>query len=262
MINFIENKRKVEENRRKVEENKKIQTYKKLNLKYYYNSVVPLNLYTCWHTKDLPPLMKQNYELMKNSNPKITFHLYNEDECREFIKTHFKEDVLDAYDRLIPCAYKADLWRYCVLFINGGIYMDIKYKCINNFKFISLTEKEHFVRDRPENYVYNALISSKPNNPILLNCIKQIVENVKNKYYGDNALQPTGPGLLGIYLKKEIHNMDLYFMPVKINNKELDTIWYNNINILECYTGYRYEQKLYQKKNRYNILWDNKNIYK
>ena len=27
-----------------------------------YNSIIPLNVYTCWHTKDLPPLMKQNFE--------------------------------------------------------------------------------------------------------------------------------------------------------------------------------------------------------
>ena len=41
-------------------------SYMRLNipfsLKSTYNSIIPLNLYTCWHTKDLPPLMKRNYE--------------------------------------------------------------------------------------------------------------------------------------------------------------------------------------------------------
>ena len=31
----------------------------------------------------------------------------------------------EAYDALIPGAFKADLFRYCVLFIYGGVYADI-----------------------------------------------------------------------------------------------------------------------------------------
>jgi len=233
-------------------------------LKPNYKSVIPLHLYTCWHNKDLPPLMKQNYDFMKNSNPKITFHLYDEDECRDFIKTHFKKDVLDAYDRLIPCAYKADLWRYCVLFINGGIYMDIKYSCVNGFKLIALTEKEHFVKDRPENCIYNALISVLPKNIKLFSCIRQIVENVKNKYYGHDALHPTGPRLLGKYFsEEETKNIPLYFQTIEINNIINEYyIVFNDRIVLRQYKGYRDEQLKTQKNLYYSKLWDNKNIYK
>ena len=45
--------------------------------------------------------------------------------CREFIKVNFNPLVLKAYDTLIPTAYKADLFRLCVLYINGGIYGDL-----------------------------------------------------------------------------------------------------------------------------------------
>ena len=186
---------------------KQMKFYNEINvtfdIKNIYNSVIPLNFYTCWHTKDLPPLMKENYEQLILQNPEFNFNLYDEDECRQFIEKNFNSDVLNAYDGLIPCAYKADLWRYCVLYINGGIYMDIKYKCVNYFKLIALTEKEYFVRDRPINMTYNALIVVKPQNSIMLQCINQIVKNVKQKYYGKGALFPTGPGLLGQYFSKE-----------------------------------------------------------
>ena len=40
---------------------KKLKLYKQLNVNFNikdnYNSIIPLNFYTCWHTKDLPPLM-------------------------------------------------------------------------------------------------------------------------------------------------------------------------------------------------------------
>ena len=31
-------------------------------------------------------------------------------------------ETLWCFDRLIPGAFKADLWRYCVMYITGGIF--------------------------------------------------------------------------------------------------------------------------------------------
>ena len=237
-------------------------------LKENYNSVIPLDVYTCWHTKDLPPLMKQNYEKLISDNPKMTFHLYDENECREFIKERFKPDVLHAYDSLIPCSYKSDLWRYCILFIKGGIYMDIKFQCVNNFKLISLTEQEHFVRDRdPPGGTLTGLIVCKPGNGILFNCIRQIVNNVQTKFYGENALCPTGPNLLGLFSsKREKKMMAMYFENATANGRDnyyiaLNRGLKNDIIILKMYDEYRDEQKIYQKNPYYANLWNEKRIY-
>ena len=35
----------------------------------------------------------------------------------------------------------------CVLYIHGGIYLDIKFECVNKFPLIKLTDKEYWVRD-------------------------------------------------------------------------------------------------------------------
>jgi mannosyltransferase OCH1-like enzyme len=205
--------------------------------------------------------MKENYDYLVESNPKITFHLYDENECHEFIKNHFEPDVLWAYESLIPCSYKSDLWRFCVLFINGGIYMDIKYRCVNGFKFIALTEQEHFVRDAVCSDVYTALIVTLPENKVLLNCIRQIVDNVKNKYYGTNCLHPTGPGLLGKnFTQEEKNSMEMYHSFLESNNKYY--IVKSDRIILMFYDGYREEQKKNQKLKHYSELWNERNIYK
>ena len=251
--------------RSKIENNNKILNYyNRLNkpfiLKQNYNSIIPLHLYTCWHTKHLPHLMKSNYEYLIKSNPKITFHLYDENDCREFIQDNFDSDVLEAYDKLIPCSYKSDLWRYCILYKNGGIYMDIKYRCVNGFKFIDLTEKEYFVRDYNINETYTALIVSLAGNQILYNCIRQIVENVQNKYYGNGCLDPTGPGLLAKNFTQEERNcMQMYHSLVESINKYY--IVKDNRIILSWYDGYRDEQSKFQKLKHYSKLWSEKNIY-
>jgi len=246
---------------------RKLKQYNEMNvnfaIKEKYNSVIPLNFYTCWHTKDLPPLMKENYDNLVLKNPELTFHLYDEDECRKFIRENFELGVLEAYNSLIPCSYKSDLWRFCVLYINGGIYMDIKYKCVNNFKLIALTEKEYFVRDRPVNTTYTALIVVNPKNPIMLKCINTIVSNVKHKYYGANALCPTGPGLLGTFFsKKDFDAMEIYFTDTKTDKFSQEYMVYQNTIVLSYYNEYRNEQKKYQKYKYYSKLWDEHKIYK
>ena len=246
---------------------KQITLYNELNkfweVKNTYKSIIPLNFYTCWHTKDLPPLMKENYNLLVEQNPEFTHHLYDEDDCRNFIKNNFDDDVLHAYNSLIPCSYKSDLWRYCVLYKNGGIYMDIKYKCANNFKLIALTESEYFVRDRPTHMTYTALIVVKPENQIMLKCINQIVKNVKDKFYGSSCLSPTGPGLLGSFFSlEEIQQMKIYFTDTIIeDNVYEEYMVFNNILVLKYYKDYRKEQAKFQKKKRYGDFWVERNIY-
>jgi hypothetical protein len=259
-------------------------------------AVIPLHIYQTWHTKDLPPKMRECVDKLKKANPEFTHHLYDENDCREFIKNNFEPDVLDAFDRLVPTSYKSDLWRYCVLYKNGGIYLDIKYEPVNNFKFISCIDKEYFVLDQPysninaniedellminsptyykdiyDNIDINkwknkniglaaALIIAKPNNSVLFECIKQIVKNVKNKEYGHNSLYPTGPGLLGTKYfdddMSKIQNIDIF-------NSLVGTYFITKKQIiLKQYNEYRKEQKKYQNTEYYSDLWHKKQIYK
>lgn len=278
MLNFknskiqeIKNRQILKENQIKIkalqEKNQNYLNYKKLNkpfeLKETYNSIVPLNLYTCWHTKELPTLLKSTNEILIAENPEFNHYLYDENECKEFIQQHFDQDVVDAYNSLLPCSYKSDLWRFCILYINGGIYYDIKFRCLNGFKFIALTESEMFVRDMQEDCVLTGLIVSKPRNEILKNCIDQIVVNVQTRFYGKNPLYPTGPGLLGTFFtKEEQQNLTSYFNSHQFDDLKLFYIFYNNGIILQFNNNtYRNEQKQYQKNSHYHDLWHNNNIY-
>ena len=235
-------------------------------IKEKYDSVIPLNLYTCWHTKELPPLMKLHYEILKFKNPEFNHYIFDENDCRNFIKYNFDISVLKAFDSLIPCSYKSDLWRFCVLYINGGIYFDIKYGCVNKFKFIALTKREHFVRDIQESGggTYTALIVALPKNNILLQCINKIVENVNNKNYGNSALEPTGPGLLGsMFSLDDKNNFLLYHECLNLspNYTSYHIVFLDRI-ILSVYPQYRDEQNKFQKKEHYSLLWNKRQIYK
>ena len=230
-------------------------------LKRYYKNIIPLNIFQTWHTKNLPEKMQQSVNYIKESSPAFKHHLYDDNDCRDFIEKNYRQEVLWAFDSLIPGAYKADLWRYCILYKLGGIYLDIKYKPINNFKFINLTEKEHWVLDIDGTSIYNALMACLPGNVILIKAINQIVENVKNKFYGSSCLQPTGPGLLSNYFTPtDKANFDMWHdYYVNFDNR---LIYFNNFIVFKCYKNYLSEFALNQKVTHYGALWSAKQIYK
>ena len=221
---------------------------------------VPLNIFQTWSTLNLPAKMKKSVDYVKHQNPEFKHYLYDDQMCGEFIKNNFHEDVYKAFNKLKPGAYKADLWRYCVLYIHGGIYMDIKFQTVEGFKLISIIEKEHFVKDLKEsgNGIYNAFMISYPKNPKLLEAIKKIVTNTQNNYYGEGPLSPTGPVLLKsifpITLNSNV-NMD-----IGEHNGNL-AIFHKKTPILICYKGYREEQNKEKNNKPYSYLWHNKDIY-
>jgi len=193
---------------------------------YYINetgfSVIPLNIWQTWETEDLPPKMKETVETLKKENPEFKYNFHDSKGRRNFIENNFPKEILEAYDALIPGAYKADLWRYCVLYIHGGIYLDIKFRFINDFRLISLVNKEIVITDGEikrdtESYlsVCNGLLVSRKNNPLLLNAIIKIVYNITTKYMGNNPWEPTGPRLLGLCCKYPMGRADYYLSSEK-----------------------------------------------
>ena len=230
-------------------------------IKNNYNIIIPTNIFQTWHSKILPTLMTQSILKIKNLNPKFNYFLFDDNDCRKFIRLNFRPDVLNAYDRLIPGAYKADLWRYCILFIKGGIYLDIKYTPLNDFRFINLTESEHLVYDINGVDIYNALMVCLPGNKLLINAINAIVENVKNKFYGDCFLEPTGPKLLSKLITLDNNQtIDLTHKQLN-NNNNYKIIYYNDIPILKSYNGHINERDNNSKKKHYGELWKTRCVY-
>lgn len=232
------------------------------------SSTVPLNIFQTWYTKDLPPSIQESVTAIQEMNPEFQHYLFDDNECRTFIKENYHSDVYLAYETLVPGAYKADLWRYCILYKYGGIYLDVKFVPVNDFKLINLINDEHFCKDLPnprayKQGIYNAFMVCKPGNEILKQCILKCVENCQNQFYGSNSLEVTGPNMMvTLFDETELQKCEELYHTYK-NGKYL--IIYQEAPILMIHPNYRKEQnnKLYQKEDyvSYNELWTNKKVY-
>jgi mannosyltransferase OCH1-like enzyme len=231
---------------------------------------VPLVLYQTWHSHEVPEGMKTAIYSLLDKNPEFDYYLYSDEDCLQFIKTNFDEDVVKAFETLKPGAFKSDLWRYCMLYKKGGVYLDIKYMSTGSLMNIVSEYPEIYVKDvwpdcRCEEAIYNAFMASPPGNEIFNDCIKDIVNSTQNKLYQRNVLDVTGPCLLGRMLQKYkptafLENNPFQFVKY-VDGPNVDGIKLNGGLILKQYKTYRLEQKYFQKTERYGDLYMAQNIY-
>jgi len=133
-----------------------------------------------------------------NLYPNSQYHLYCREEIEEIIKKNFDKDVLTSYFMLKPYSYKADLTKYCLLYLYGGFYFDLsifflsKIPCLEDFNFFAFRDRSnHSLKTW---IVATGIIYSKPKCPIMKKCIDIVVSHCKEKHYGVDV---SGPSVLG-----------------------------------------------------------------
>ena len=149
---------------------------------YSNDNSIPKNIYMFWNSHKLSDAMHDNIQSWITKNPDWSIYLYDVNQAKEFIDENFSQDVVQTYNNIVPKAYKADLFRYCILYIHGGVYVDIKMVPMrplndiisNDLEFLSVKDKHD------KNYEFDAeaslRISLKNNDddsvmeiPLLLN---------------------------------------------------------------------------------------------
>jgi hypothetical protein len=147
----------------------------------------------------LPAQIKASCEQLRDLHPTFKYMYFDNETSRQFLVSHHSSSVVHAYDTLIPGAYKADLFRYCVLYTLGGVYMDCGFTVLNNFRLDQVLGGQKFVSvmDSLDSAIYQAFLACTPKHPVLWDAIQQIVQNVATEFYGKTFLHPTGPFLLG-----------------------------------------------------------------
>ena len=172
--------------------------YKKRNVENFsYNDTKLIKtLCQTYHTKSKIP--QKVYDNIKKYLPGFKHIIFDDNECLDFLKNFDKkyQDKLNKksteniFKKLKINAHKADLFRYCYLYENGGLYADIKTEFIKpvesfiknpDYLYISFCLKK-----KTDEYkcIYQGVIYSKPKSEILFEQIKYILDN----YNSDNYL--------------------------------------------------------------------------
>jgi len=183
-------------------------------------NLIPKVIYQSWGTKKLSPLMSKNVESIKCLNPEYEYNLYDDSDCRKFILDNFGVNYANAFDALIPGAFKCDFWRYAVLYVNGGVYLDMDMEPLFPFKnilkdsdqFLSVADQENGI-DKITG-IYQAFIACRPRHPILLYSLQLSFSNIVTRRLTINSLDITGPTVIGVAFNLYFKNSKTY-NPIK-----------------------------------------------
>jgi hypothetical protein len=170
-------------------------------------SLIPKVIYQSWKTKNLSEKMTEAVNKVKELNPEYKYELWDDNDCRQFLLEHFGINYANAFDILIPGAFKCDFWRYAKLYIDGGVYMDIDMVPLvpfnqmidNNDEFVSIVDMENTFSHPCA--IYQAFIACKPKHPILLYTLQLTFANIVTRRKDTfESLSVTGPVVMGLGL--------------------------------------------------------------
>lgn len=142
---------------------------------------IPRIIHQTYHTKSkIPEKVQVNFAEFA---PDFQRNVYDDEDIRVFLKENFHSCVLEKFNSLKMGAHKADLFRYCILYCRGGIYIDIKTRL--NFNLHEMCKKATIstVISYNPKLVYQGILSAPPHQAIFLSLISAIVRGLDNPPY-------------------------------------------------------------------------------
>lgn len=164
---------------------------------------------------NLPEKIKLNIETLKRLNPNWIYKFYDDKDVIEFISNNFGWHYASAWNSIGQeyGAAKADLFRYLLLYKNGGVWLDIKSSASKPFDEVFRPDDSFILsqwknkpgdifsgwgihedlRMLPRGEFQNWFIASVPKHPYLEAVIKRVMDNILN--YDPSQI---GVGKLGV----------------------------------------------------------------
>lgn len=140
----------------------------------------------------VPAKVEQNLQQYAR---KFKRHLYSDQDCEMFLQQHFPEYV--SVIRQLRGAHKADLFRYAVLYVHGGVYMDIKLELVQPLDAIvdmtryAITTNLSGNPQPPPDYhhtLFQSMIAAPPRQTLFLDLMAFMAAHVQQARQGQHYL--------------------------------------------------------------------------
>jgi len=88
---------------------------------------IPSHVYQTWKSNKVPFALSLEVRHFRKLNSDYSFSHFDDNQMDSYMSTFYaNQPILDVFTRVRMPVLKADIWRYCILFREGGIYCDIK----------------------------------------------------------------------------------------------------------------------------------------
>ena len=157
-------------------------------------------IFQFWHSA--PPADVGRYVGMWQDDQRFEHRLYDDQMARELIVSTGDLEVVDAFDQSHVPAMRSDIFRYCVLYLFGGIYVDVALtpcgdlmELYNRCNAGLLLTRVRRFPSGTLNIANGFMIMKNPRTRLMYNLLKAATFNVTRKT-SNNVWQVTGPYIL------------------------------------------------------------------
>ena len=195
------------------------------------------NLFMCYNDKSKIP--QKVYDNANKYAPDYNLQIYDDNEIIQFFKDHYddSERYINSFNEL-QGAHKADLWRYCVLYHYGGVYLDVKTELIKPLNEIFVDDNILYTcLSHEDGKIHQGIMSTPPKNPIFLELIEHVLNIGKEYdfnafiiYFNDKINEYCNGIKLG--LNKNLKNdIDIYLFNERCYHKDNNVTHTNMLNV-------------------------------
>ena len=145
------------------------------------NIMIPKKIYQTWKTQNLPKKILKMHSNMLTQNPDFEHIIYTDEQMNDYMTSNAEKEILDLYWKMNHIVAKADIWRYTILYKEGGVYLDIDSQ-INKSLGTLIEDNDEAVITAEKNknlFVQWALIYNKKHK-ILEQTLNNILEDVSS----------------------------------------------------------------------------------
>ena len=144
----------------------------------------------------LPEKMHALITKLVDMNPTYEYVYFSDAEAESFTHKECGDRVWRAYLSLRPGAFRADLWRYCVLWKLGGVYLDTDFEALQPLDVV-LQETDEWLtaEDNHLGWIFNAFVASAADHPLSRALLFEATRRTEERYLLGSVLSITGPDM-------------------------------------------------------------------
>ena len=181
--------------------------------------MIPKIIHRMWLDKTIdnnlypPKKYKPLMDTFDKYNPEFKVEFWNMAKVKSLFEYPVIQQYQDTWENLPHHIQKCDMARYFIMYLFGGIYIDLDFTCFKNLSPL-LDRELLLVLEPPEHYengirLYNGFIGSVPGHQFWLDWLDYISESVLET---NDVMETTGPTNFGKFWQqskyRSIHLVD------------------------------------------------------
>lgn len=97
--------------------------------------MIPKLIHQTYKSTELPPVYRQCQESVRKLHPDFEYRFYTDDDMDRVVREEAPE-YYEAFSALPRMIMKIDMFRYFLMYLHGGLYVDMDYMMIRPFDLL------------------------------------------------------------------------------------------------------------------------------